>query len=266
MAKYKLTEKELGDILRTYQEMKLQEVSATDEIDVEVTEKSKKRVKRLMRRVQKPYYRFTMSSMRIAATAAVAVVVLLAATFLTIEPLRKTISDIFRDNANNVRFIHVDNDVANAHQPRSAEAPKGYGFIRTDHATLTSYQVDPNDIANTPQSIVDQYTVAIEASDYVIIQKENNDDHLFTYFRQKTTQHEILITQATKQFFIAEIELADEQISDIALKNGMIGLSVTGINGIYLLLQNDDYAFLVESTGDVDELMRFAETLSPETK
>lgn len=231
MAKVELTAAELGKILEIYQELELKQLPTEDELDHEFSEAFEKRMAKLFRRVGKPYYPFIRTRARVAVSIAVLVLVLLTSTVMAVAPLRQRVFDFFQD-------------------------------IFQDHSIVT---VDGDKLGEAPVTIQVRYVPSYIPAGYAFVDEHVREVFVSSIYRREDPHDQIFLTQSTKQSFTPAIDSEDVETADIELANGMKGMRVTKQNANMLVLHNDDYAFLLSSqSGDLNELIKFAESLTPE--
>lgn len=187
------------------------------------------KMKRLINKVGKPYYPFIKTRARIVAVVAALIILLSATTVLASETLRKTVFDFFVNIYEEFSIVTVD-ETSNNH-------------------------------STSPETIEVVYSPSIPAG-YTLVENLKTDNLISHYYVRQDPFNEISVKQQTKLSFTPTIDTENVDTTNIELSNGMQGFYCTN-KGVHLMvLHNADYAFLLTSQGDLEELIDIAESLS----
>jgi hypothetical protein len=228
MQKISISSDTFGELLVGFQEKRLEILSSRAGAH-EFSKGFEAKMQKLIRRERKPYYPLVKTKARIVAVVAVLVFLLMTTTALAVEPIREKVFEFFVNAFKEFSIVTVEDVDAN-------EAP-------------------------APTSIEDRYIPGYIPEGYALVEEDKSENFISTYYESNHPFNEIGLEQWTKQSFTPTINTEGITTTDIRLSNGMTGFYCTN-KGVYIMvLQNQEYAFLLSSQGELDELMAFIESL-----
>jgi hypothetical protein len=230
MPKAQISSSELGKLLMDFHEKRLRSLPSEYSIQHEFSENFENKMGKLIREERKPYYPLIKTKARAAIIVVILILFLLTTTAFAIEPIRNKVFDFFLNIFEEFSIVTVDGD-------EEAEAPT---------------------------SIIDQYEPGYIPEGYVFSDENKTNDFITTYYVHEEPFDEISWTQSTKQSFTPTIDTEGVDTTEIELSNGMKGLFCTNKSVSIMVLHNEYYAFMVSSQGNLNELIKFAESLTIE--
>lgn len=227
MAEAQISSSELGKLLMDFQEKRLRGLPFEYSIKHEFSKNFENKMEKLIRRERKPYYPLIKTKARTVIIVVILILILLTTTAFAIEPIRNKVFDFFLNIFEEFSIVTVDGDKE----------------------------------ADAPARIIDQYEPGYIPEGYVFSEENKTNDFITTYYVRESPFDEISLTQSTKQSFTPTIDTEGVVTIEIELSNGLNGLYCTNKGVNIMVLHNEYYAFMVSSQGNLEELIKFAESL-----
>lgn len=218
---------ELGRLLMGFHEKRLRGLPSEYSIKHKFSKIFEHKMRNLIRQERKPYFPLIKTKVRVAITVLVLLLFLLTTTAFAIEPIRNKVFDFFLN-------------------------------IFEEFSIVT---VDGNKETEAPASIVDQYEPGYIPEGYAFLEVNKTNDFITTYYVCEEPFDEISLTQSTKQSFTPTIDTEGVSTTEIELSNGMKGFYCTNKGVNIIILHNSEYAFMISSQGEMEELIKFAESI-----
>ncbi|MCL2867697.1 MAG: DUF4367 domain-containing protein, partial [Clostridia bacterium] len=134
------------------------------------------------------------------------------------------------------------------------------------YSIVTIDDLPHHNIENAPATIRERYVPAYLPEGYILVEDIVADVSISSFYAFTGPLDEISFIQSTKASYGSLVNTEDADIVEITLHNGLQGFYCHN-RGIYIMvLHNTDYAFSIVSAIEFDELIKFAESLSPEVK
>jgi hypothetical protein len=228
MSEAQISFSELGKLLMDFQEKRLRGLPAKGAIQHEFSENFEHKMGKLIRHERKPYYPLIKTKARAAIVVVILILFLLTTTAFAIEPIRNKVFDFFLN-------------------------------IFEEFSIVT---VDGNKETEVPTSIIDQYEPGYLPEGYVFSEENKTNDFITTYYVREEPFDEISLTQSTKQSFTPIIDTEGVSTTETELSNGLKGFYCTNKGVSIMILHNEYYAFMISSQGDLDALIKFAESIT----
>lgn len=212
-------QKALYDALAPEYEMAMQDVTDKHEFSPEF----EKKMKKLINRRNKPYYKIINTAGKRTACAAVVVLIVSSVTIMNVEALRNAFSDF---------FINI------------------YEKFST---------VQPVEDDSAPETLEEIYAITYNLNDFeVVYNKENEYSYYITYAKDDTV---IYFSQYTKEMYDSNVNTEDAEILTIDI-NGHEAIYFTdNQNYNHLIWDNGDYIISLGSNINKNILIKMAKSV-----